>query len=194
MSTLSFFFIMLLSACIGANDRLSRPANLATDDNAKRMNLYDFKMKAIDGQEINLKKYKGKKVLIVNVASKCGYTPQYKDLEQLNEKHGDKVVILGFPANNFGGQEPGSNAEIADFCKATYGVKFQMFEKISVKGDDMHPLYKWLSTKDLNGWNDQAPKWNFCKYLINEKGELVKYFGSSVSPMGEELLAAINAK
>jgi glutathione peroxidase len=152
---------------------------------------HDFKMKSIDGQEIDFKKYKGKKVLVVNVASECGFTKQYADLQQLHEKHGDKVVILGFPANNFGGQEPGTNAEIKQFCSSKFGVKFQMFEKISVKGDDMHPLYQFLSTKDQNGTVSEAPSWNFCKYLINEKGEVVKFFGSRVNPMSDELVNLI---
>jgi glutathione peroxidase len=102
-------------------------------------------------------------------------------------------VILGFPANNFGRQEPGNNAEIKEFCQKNYGVSFQMFEKISVTGDDQHPLYKWLSNKTENGWNDQAPKWNFCKYLVNEKGELVRFYASGVDPMSEELLKDINS-
>jgi glutathione peroxidase len=154
---------------------------------------YTFKVKSLDGETIDFSKYKGKKVMVVNVASKCGFTPQYGELEELHEKYGDKVVILGFPANNFGGQEPGSNGEIAEFCKKNYGVKFQMFEKISVTGDDQHPLYQWLSKKELNGWNDQAPKWNFTKYLINEKGELVKHFPSAIKPLSKEVIDAINS-
>jgi glutathione peroxidase len=153
--------------------------------------IYDFTMTAIDGEEIPLNRYKGKKVLIVNTASECGFTPQYESLQKLHETHGDKLVILGFPANNFGQQEPGSNLEIANFCKANYGVSFQMFSKISVKGDDMHPLYQWLSDKDKNGWNDQVPGWNFCKYLVNENGELVKYYASAIDPMSNELLADV---
>jgi glutathione peroxidase len=163
------------------------------DDNKPKKTLHNFKMTTIDGEEIDLSQYKGKKVLLVNVASKCGYTPQYGELEALHEKYGDKVVILGFPANNFGSQEPGTNAEIAEFCQKNYGVKFQMFEKISVAGEDQHPLYQWLSKKELNGWNDKAPKWNFTKYLVNEKGELVNMFDSKVKPMSKELLDAINS-
>jgi glutathione peroxidase len=109
----------------------------------------------------------------------------------LNNKYGDKVTILGFPANNFMGQEPGSNEEIKGFCQKNYGVTFQMFEKVSVKGKDVHPLYQWLSDKALNGWNDQAPSWNFCKYLINEKGELVKFFPSKVAPMSDEITSLL---
>ncbi|HLF35230.1 MAG TPA: glutathione peroxidase [Cyclobacteriaceae bacterium] len=153
---------------------------------------YDFKMKSIDGKMIDFSSLKGKKVMCVNVASKCGQTPQYADLQKLNDMYGDKVVILGFPANNFGQQEPGTNMEIKEFCKENYGVTFQMFEKISVKGDDMAPLYQWLSKKEYNGWNDEEPNWNFSKYLIDEKGKLVAYFPSKVKPLSEEVLAKIN--
>jgi glutathione peroxidase len=138
--------------------------------------IYDFKAKSIDGTEINFSKYKGKSILIVNVASKCGYTPQYADLQKLHEQYGDKVTILGFPANNFGSQEPGSNLQIAEFCKQNYGVSFQMFEKVSVKGDDQHELYKWLKEK-----TGQEPSWNFCKYLVKPDGT-VKFFASKVKP------------
>ena len=146
--------------------------------------IYDFKMTAIDGKEIDFSAYKGKTLLIVNVASKCGNTPQYEDLQKLHELAGDKVTILGFPANNFGGQEPGTNSEIAEFCKANYGVTFQMFEKISVKGDDQHPLYAWLKEK-----SGSEPTWNFCKYLVKPDGT-VKFFPSKVKPM--EILDQLN--
>ncbi|MFM8913153.1 MAG: glutathione peroxidase, partial [Flammeovirgaceae bacterium] len=118
----------------------------------------------------------------VNVASKCGYTPQYTDLQKLHELYGNKVTILGFPADNFGHQEPGTNAEIGDFCKENYGVTFQMFEKISVKGDDQNELYKWLREK-----SGQEPSWNFCKYLVKADGS-VKFFASRVKPMDEAIL------
>jgi glutathione peroxidase len=156
-----------------------------------KTSLYDFKLKTIDGEEINLSKFKGKKMLLVNVASKCGYTPQYKNLQALSNKYGSKVVVIGFPANNFGGQEPGSGAEIKEFCTKNYGVTFQMMEKISVKGKDMHPLFKWLSTKAENGVNDEAPSWNFCKYLIDEKGNLIKFFSSSVDPLSAEITSLL---
>jgi len=187
---LSATFFLSLIAC---KEILSKPAgNLQTPKT--KISFYDFKMKSLDGDTIDFSRYKGKKVLIVNTASKCGFTPQYADLEKLHEQYGDKVVVLGFPANNFAHQEPGTDKEISLFCTKNYGVTFQMFDKISVKGDDQCPLYKWLSHKDLNGWNDQAPTWNFCKYLINEKGELVKFFSSTVKPMSPEIIAAINAK
>lgn len=153
---------------------------------------YDFKMKSIDGDMIGFDQFKGKKVLLVNVASKCGFTPQYEDLQKLHELYGNKVAVLGFPANNFGNQEPGSNEEIALFCSANYGVTFQMFEKISVKGDDMDPLYQWLSNEKYNGWNNEAPSWNFCKYLVDEEGKLIAFFPSKVKPLSDELLVKIN--
>lgn len=152
---------------------------------------YDFKMKSIDGKMISFDQYKGKKVLLVNVASKCGFTPQYEDLQKLHELYGNKLVVLGFPANNFGGQEPGTNEEIALFCTSNYGVTFQMFEKISVKGDDMDPLYQWLTNEKYNGWNNEAPSWNFCKYLVDENGKLIAFFPSKVKPLSDELLAKI---
>lgn len=153
---------------------------------------YDFKIKSLTGNDvIDFKKYKGKKIVLLNVASKCGYTKQYADWEAFYEKYGDKVVVLGFPANNFGGQEPGSNEEIAQFCKLTYGVSFPMFDKVEVVGENKHPLYKWLSTKALNGWNDKEPTWNFCKYVVNEKGELTAFFASKVKPTDEEFIKAV---
>jgi len=148
--------------------------------------IYDFKMTALDGSVIDFSKYKGKNVLIVNVASKCGFTPQYADLQKLNEQFGDKVIVLGFPANNFGAQEPGTNVEIAEFCEKNYGVSFQMFDKISVKGEDQHPLYKLLKEK-----TGQEPGWNFCKYLVKSDGT-VKFFPSNVNPMDKQILDEIN--
>lgn len=143
--------------------------------------LYDFKINSLEGKEIDFSQYKGKTLLIVNTASKCGYTPQYTELQKLHEQFGNKVVILGFPANNFGAQEPGSNSEIASFCQKNYGVTFQMFEKISVKGDDQHPLYQWLKEK-----TGQEPSWNFCKYLVKPDGT-VKFFASKVKPLDKQI-------
>lgn len=164
----------------------SRPEQTAEPMTAK--SFYSFRMKSITGEMIDFSQYKGKKVLLVNVASKCGYTPQYAGLQELHEQYGDKVIVLGFPANNFGAQEPGTNPEIAAFCTDNYGVTFQLFEKISVKGEDQAELYKWLSSKEQNGWNDQAPSWNFCKYLVDEEGRLLKFYNSAVSPTGDEIV------
>ena len=162
-----------------------------TNKSTGATSVYDFKLKTLDGQETSLAKYKGKKLLLVNVASKCGYTPQYKNLEALNKEYGNKVVVIGFPANNFGGQEPGTAEDIKEFCAKNYGVTFPMMEKISVKGNDMHPLYKYLSNKDENGVNGEAPGWNFCKYLIDENGKVIKFFGSKVDPMSAEITSLL---
>jgi glutathione peroxidase len=147
--------------------------------------IYDLKMMSLEGREIDFTQYKGKNLLIVNVASKCGYTPQYAELEKLHEQYGDKLVVLGFPANNFGAQEPGTNLEIAEFCEKNYGVKFQMFEKISVKGNDQHELYKLLKEK-----TGSEPSWNFCKYLVKPDGT-VKFFASKVSPLSNEIISQL---
>jgi glutathione peroxidase len=148
--------------------------------------IYDFKLKSLDGKEIDFAQYKGKNLLIVNTASKCGYTYQYEDLEKLHELYGDKVAVLGFPANNFLWQEPGGNEEIATFCQRNYGVKFQMFEKISVKGKDKSPLYKWLAAK-----SGKSPSWNFCKYIIDKSGNVVGFFPPKVKPLDQEIVDKI---
>jgi glutathione peroxidase len=147
--------------------------------------IYDFKMNSLDGELIDFSQYKGKTLLIVNVASKCGFTPQYVDLQQMQEQYGSKVTILGFPANNFGSQEPGTSIEIAEFCEKNYGVTFQMFEKISVKGGDQHPLYQFLKEK-----TGQEPSWNFCKYLVKPDGT-VKFYPSDVKPLDKKILEDI---
>lgn len=165
MKTLTLIFIVMLFTSTGS--------------------IYDFKMNSIDGEVIDFSRYKDKNLLIVNVASKCGYTPQYADLQKLHETYGDRLVILGFPANNFGAQEPGSNAQIAEFCEKNFGVTFQMFEKISVKGDDQHPMYQWLMEK-----TGQEPTWNFCKYLVKPDGT-VKFFSSKVNPLDSEIVSAL---
>lgn len=155
---------------------------------AQEKTLYDFKAKTIDGQDFDFASLKGKKVLIVNTASKCGYTPQYEQLQKLyDQMGGENFEIIGFPANNFMGQEPGSNDEIAGFCKKNYGVTFTMMEKISVKGKDMHPLYAWLTEKDQNGVEDAKVKWNFQKFLIDEEGKYVKTLAPGTSPLDNEV-------
>lgn len=149
--------------------------------------IYDFKVPGLEGGEIDLSKYKGKKIMIVNTASKCGYTPQYADLEKLYEGYKDKLVLIGFPANNFGGQEPGSNGEIAEFCKKNYGVKFLMAGKVSVKGEDMHPLFTYLTAEAKKLGVEDPIKWNFTKFLIDENGKLLAVFPSKVNPNSEEI-------
>ena len=155
------------------------------------VSIYDFKVPGLEGQEIDLAKYKGKKILIVNTASKCGFTPQYEELEALNKKYKDKLVIIGFPANNFGGQEPGSSSEISEFCKRNYGVTFTMADKVSVKGADIHPLFKYLTDEAGKMGVEDPIKWNFTKLLIDEKGKLVAVFPSKVKPMSEELTSKL---
>jgi len=153
---------------------------------------YDSTVKDISGENYSLSQLKGKKVLVVNTASKCGFTPQYEGLEELYEKYkGDNFVIIGFPANNFAHQEPGTNEEIATFCKKNYGVTFPMMSKISVKGDDQAPLYKWLTSKSENGVEDSKVAWNFQKYMIDEKGQLVGHFASNIKPENEKLVSWI---
>lgn len=149
--------------------------------------IYDFTAVGLDGKEVDFSKFKGKHILIVNTASKCGFTPQYKDLQKLHVQYQHKLAVLGFPANNFLWQEPGSNDQIEKFCTENYGVSFQMFEKISVKGKDKHPIYQWLEAK-----TGRTPSWNFCKYLIDKDGEVVTFFSSNVNPLDKEIIDKIN--
>lgn len=153
---------------------------------------YDFTVKTIDGKDFCLSELKGKKVLVVNVASKCGLTPQYVELQELYERYKDRnFVIIGFPANNFLWQEPGTNEEIAQFCSLTYGVTFPMMEKISVKGKDMAPLYRWLTQKSLNGKEDASIEWNFQKFMIDENGNWAGVVSSKTSPLSETIVSWI---
>jgi glutathione peroxidase len=157
--------------------------------------LYDFKAKTIEGKQFDMNSLKGKKVLVVNTASKCGFTPQYKELEELFKTYGgDKFTIIGFPANNFGKQEPGSNTEIKEFCTKNYGVTFQMMEKISVTGEDMDPLYKWLASKAENGKLDAPVKWNFQKFMIDENGQVVDVAMSNEVPNCDKIVNWIKGK
>jgi glutathione peroxidase len=148
--------------------------------------VYDFKLKSIDGQDFSLAQYKGKKVLVVNTASKCGYTPQYAELQKLADMYKDKVVIVGFPANNFGQQEPGANSEIKTFCQKNYGVTFPLSQKVSVKGDDIYPLFKYLTETPNPDFTGEI-KWNFEKFLIDENGKLIHRFRSDVTPLDPKI-------
>ena len=179
---LFFICLFLMQSCSEATGEQEAGLKQSKD----MSNFYDFRLKSLNGEEIDFSRYRGKKVLLVNVASECGYTPQYDDLQKLHEEYGDKVAVLGFPANNFGGQEPGSNQQIADFCQKNYGVEFQMFSKISVKGADQHPLYEWL--REQSG---QEPSWNFSKFLVDENGEVVGFYPSGVNPMDEEIVEKV---
>lgn len=150
--------------------------------------IYDYKVDALEeGKTINFADYKGKKILIVNTASECGFTPQYADLEKLSNEYKDKLVVVGFPANNFGGQEPGTNVEIGAFCQKNYGVTFPLASKVSVKGEDTAPIFKYLSEKSLNGVKDTEIQWNFTKFLLDENGKLIDSFVSKVKPTDEEI-------
>ena len=152
---------------------------------------YDLKFSDINGDTIDLNQFKGKKVMVVNVASRCGYTSQYKDLQALYESYSDKIEIIAFPCNDFGGQEPGSNAQISEFCSVNYGVKFPVMDKVNIKKGKVHSIYKWLTDPNLNGWNSNSPSWNFGKYLIDEKGNLLKYYPSSVSPTSDKIISQL---
>jgi glutathione peroxidase len=153
-----------------------------------KSSIYDFKVDGLSGGTIDFSQFKGKKILIVNTASKCGFTPQYEYLEKLYEKYKDKLVIVGFPANNFGSQEPGTNDEIKAFCTKNYGVTFPMAAKVSVKGDDIAPIFKWLTNKSENGIMDADIKWNFTKFLLDENGNLLAKFDSNVAPMSDDIV------
>lgn len=161
--------------------------HIYSQNNDSLVDFYSIHLNDLAGSPIKLSDYSGKKILIVNVASKCGFTPQYKDLQSLYEQYEASLMIIGVPCNQFGSQEPGSNEEIAEFCEKNYGVSFLIAEKVDVKGKDKHPLYQWLTQKELNGLADSEVKWNFHKYLISDKGELIESYGSKVNPLSEEI-------
>ena len=180
---LSLSTILTLVAIISLNNILN-----AGGYNNSMKSFYDLQLNDINGNKIDLVSLKGKKVLIVNVASKCGYTSQYSDLQDLYENHSDKLEIIGIPCNDFGRQEPGSASEIKNFCKMNYGVTFTLAEKQKIKSKPVSQTYEWLSNPDLNGWNSSLPSWNFCKYMIDESGKLTHFFKSGVNPNGKEIL------
>ncbi len=159
---------------------------------SKSESIYNIKVNKLDGTSLDLKEFKGRKMLFVNVASKCGYTPQYAELQELYDDYSEKLEIFGVPCNQFGGQEPGSDEEIAQFCKKNYGVTFTMLEKVDVKGSSQHPLYSWLTTKEKNGVMDATVRWNFHKFLVDEEGALINMYNSRTNPVGTEMLEAIN--
>ncbi len=166
--------LIVASACIG---------------NAQ--SIHSFKVKSIDGKQIDFASFKGKKILVVNTASKCGYTPQYEALEKVYEQYKDKLVIIGFPCNQFGGQEPGTNEEIVSFCKKNYGVTFPLADKIDIKGAETAPIYQWLTQKSKNGVVDASISWNFNKFLLDENGKMIAYFPSNIKPDSEDILSRL---
>lgn len=183
-------FIFLLSAVAFLQSCMNQKTEVSQQKTAENMGktIYDFKVESLDGGEINFADFKGKKILIVNTASECGFTPQYADLEKVYQQYKDKVVIIGFPANNFGGQEPGTNAEIGAFCQKNYGVTFPMAAKVSVKGDDTAPIFKYLTEKELNGVKNTAILWNFTKFLLDENGKLIDTFISTTKPTDDAIV------
>jgi len=177
-----FPLVLILISCRGS----SQP------DTAASKSIYNIPLKGIEGTDINLNDFSGKKILFVNVASKCGFTPQYETLQELHQKYSDRLVIIGLPCNQFMNQEPGSSEEIIQFCKINYGVTFQLTEKIDVKGPNQHPLYSWLTSKELNGVMDSKVKWNFQKYLVDENGNLMDVFSSGTSPMSDKIVSLLD--
>jgi len=181
---------MFFAACSGTSNVPATPAKAAVTPKSTG-SFFQFTVKELDGTPVRLDQFRGKKIVVLNVASKCGYTPQYADWEKFFSENKDKVVVLGFPCNDFKEQEPGSAEEIAAFCESNYHISFPIFEKVHVKGADKAPVYRWLTDPAQNGWNSQEPTWNFCKYLINEKGELTHFFLPKVKPDSSEFLAAL---
>ena len=185
MKNTSFFKILFLTFLVGF-------ASILKAQNVMNQTIFQFHVQDIAGKDVSLEAYKGKAVLIVNVASECGYTPQYESLQSLYEKYNEKgLVVLGFPANDFGAQEPGTNAEIHNFCSTKFGVTFPMFSKITVKGKDQDPLYHFLTTKELNGINDDQVKWNFQKFLISKEGKLIAVIKPGTTVDDEEAVSLI---
>lgn len=184
--------LLIFSLIVAANSCISQTSGKNDSSTKFKMDVktfHNFTMTTLEGEEFDLAQLKGKKILVINTASKCGLTPQYAEMEELYKKYGgDKFIVLGFPANNFLKQEPGTDKEIAEFCAKNYGVTFPMFSKISVKGTDIHPLYSWLTQKELNGMEDAEVKWNFQKFMIDKDGKWVGVIGPRKSPLDEEII------
>jgi len=172
------------------NKILVRPMQTMQVDSSKT-SFFQLSVNSLDGKPVSLEQFRGKKIIVLNTASECGYTPQYADWEKFYAENKDDVVVLGFPCNDFGGQEPGSADDIQSFCQKNYGVTFPLFEKVSVKGAAKSPVYQWLTDPAQNGWNSQEPSWNFCKYVLDENGTLTHFFASKVKPGSEEFLKAM---
>ena len=183
---------VLIAACKSAgNSNKANGTEAAGTPAADASSIHQFTVKDLNGGTIDFAGFKGKKILVVNTASKCGYTKQYAGLEELYKKYQDRLVVVGFPANNFMGQEPGSNEEIAEFCQKNYGVTFPMAAKISVKGDDTAPIYQWLTQKSQNGVADATIGWNFNKFLLDEEGRMISWFPSKTEPLSEDIISRL---
>ena len=180
-------FIILLSIGVFLQSCTNQKKEISQEKPNAMKSLYDYKVENLDGKEINFANFKGKKILIVNTASECGFTEQYADLQKVSEEYKDKLVVVGFPANNFGGQEPGSNKQIGAFCQKNFGVTFPMAAKVSVKGDDIAPIFKFLTEKDLNGVKNTSILWNFTKFLVDENGQLIDSFMSNTRPTSDSI-------
>ena len=186
MKKIFVFLLSVVAIFQSCNGQKSETSKAKTQELMGKT-IYDYKVESLDGGEISFADFKGKKIMIVNTASECGFTPQYADLETLSKEYRDKLVVVGFPANNFGGQEPGSNEEIATFCQKNYGVTFPMAAKVSVKGDDIAPIFKYLTEKELNGVKNSSIMWNFTKFLIDENGKLIDSYVSTTKPTSESI-------
>ncbi|MBK9736413.1 MAG: glutathione peroxidase [Saprospiraceae bacterium] len=196
MKTKVIFAIILslptwLMSCFNPNKVSSQSDTNPINTNMTLTSFYNLTATTLDGKTVSMSDYKGKKIIILNVASKCGYTPQYADWQKFYDAHKENTVVLGFPSNQFMSQEPGSASEIGAFCQKNYGVTFQMFDKVDVKGSNQNSIYKWLSDPAQNGWNSDVPSWNFCKYLIDENGKLTHFFASGIVPDSPEFIVAI---
>ena len=193
MFTLNRVLIVAFSLAFLSLYSMPNGSNIVSDNPTKESTstIFSYKLKNIYGDVITLDKFKGKKILIVNVASHCGYTSQYIDLQKLQDRFKDKLQVIAFPCNDFGFQEPGTSKQIAEFCEVNYNIKFPIMEKINIRRSPTHPLYEWLSNSELNGWNDSKPKWNFYKYLIDENGKLINLFNSGTSPLSTHITEAI---
>ena len=190
-ATIAIAIFIVFSAIIFVGS-CSQKTRVNTENFIPLQSFYDLYARTIDGEKVLMSQFKGKKILIVNVASECAYTPQYESLQKLYKTNQENLHILAFPSNDFMNQEPGSASEIKKFCRVNFGVKFDIFEKVSVLGKDIHPIYNWLSSKKSNGWNDQKPTWNFNKYLIDENGSLIGYWASAIDPLSDSILSKIN--
>ena len=185
-------FAAIVTVVSGAAVMLfGKSTKMPTKKVVPKNSFYKINVRDINGDIFNLKKYAGKKILIVNVASKCGYTSQYSDLQKLYRQYNDKLEVIAVPCNDFGRQEPGAPSEISDFCEVNYGVTFPILEKSNIKSDPKSELYDWLTDDEKNGWNNSAPSWNFCKYLIDEHGNLIRFFRSGVGPMSKDILSLL---